>query len=301
MRRRVWPAAGVLDHGAPVAVRGVDRRLHRGGLRRERATVGRIGVFHIDVQEGGHRLAQRAILYVGTPVVLIGTVNEDESYNLAPMSSAFWLGWRCILGMSAASKSSANMLRTHECVLNLPSEREVAAVNRLARTTGSDPVPDAKLKRGYRYEKNKFATAHMTPVASETIAAPRALECPIQLEAVVESSHPLAQDDDKLRGRIIIFEVRVQRVHIEESILARGERNRIDPDKWRPLIMSFQKFYGLAPHELHESTLARIPESMYRSPDVDKGRNASARSETSTHQFIAGAHRKSQAIVECAT
>lgn len=237
-----------------------------------------------------HITSEPAILYVGTPVVLIGTVNENESYNLAPMSSAFWLGWRCMLGMSAASQSSANMLRTRECVLNLPSEREVAAVNRLARTTGSDPVPEVKLKRGYRHEKNKFATAQMTPVASETIAAPRALECPIQLEAVVESTHPLAQDDDKLRGRIIIF----------ESILARDERNRIDPDKWRPLIMSFQKFYGLASHELHESTLARIPESMYRSPDVDKGRNASARSETSTHQFIAGAHGKSQATVECA-
>ena len=29
-----------------------------------------------------------AILYFGTPVVLIGTCNEDGSYNLAPMSSA---------------------------------------------------------------------------------------------------------------------------------------------------------------------------------------------------------------------
>jgi|HubBroStandDraft_4_1064222.scaffolds.fasta_scaffold268561_2 flavin reductase (DIM6/NTAB) family NADH-FMN oxidoreductase RutF len=248
-----------------------------------------------------HISSEPAILYLGTPVVLIGTVNEDESYNLAPMSSAFWLGWRCMLGMSAASKSSANMLRTRECVLNLPSEREVAAVNRLARTTGSNPVPEVKLKRGYRYEKNKFAIARMTPVASETIAAPRALECPIQLEAAVESTHPLAHDDDKLRGRIIIFEVRVQRVHIEESILAQDESNRIDADKWRPLIMSFQKFYGLAPHELHESTLARIPESMYRSPDVDKGRNASARSETLPQQFIAGTRRKSQATVEFAT
>src|SRR5580693_6924032 len=51
-------APGILDHGAPVAVRGIDRRLHGDGFRRERASVGHIGVFHIDVQEGGHRLAQ---------------------------------------------------------------------------------------------------------------------------------------------------------------------------------------------------------------------------------------------------
>ncbi len=33
-----------------------------------------------------------AILYFGAPVVLIGTTNEDASFNLAPMSSAWWGG-----------------------------------------------------------------------------------------------------------------------------------------------------------------------------------------------------------------
>lgn len=42
-----------------------------------------------------------AILYFGTPVVLIGSTNEDGSYNLAPMSSAWWVGWRCISGSRA--------------------------------------------------------------------------------------------------------------------------------------------------------------------------------------------------------
>jgi hypothetical protein len=48
----------------------------------------------------------------------------------------------------------------------------------------------------------------------------------------------------------------------------------LDPDKWRPLIMSFQRFYGLAPEQLHESHLGRIPEKAYRSPDVDRSRTA---------------------------
>jgi flavin reductase (DIM6/NTAB) family NADH-FMN oxidoreductase RutF len=30
-----------------------------------------------------------AILYFGTPVVLIGSTNDDRSHNLAPMSSAW--------------------------------------------------------------------------------------------------------------------------------------------------------------------------------------------------------------------
>lgn len=224
-----------------------------------------------------HITSEPAILYLGTPVVLISTVNEDGSYNLAPMSSAFWLGWRCILGLAASSKSPQNMIRTGECVLNLPSENEVTAVNRLARTTGSDPVPPGKFARGYRHEREKFAISAFTPVSSQTVAAPRVLECPIQLEAVVTSSHGVAEDDAVLRGRVTVFEVRIQRVHLEESILMQGESNRIDPDKWRPLIMSFQKFYGLTPNQLHESTLAEIPESLYRSPDVDRARGATSK------------------------
>jgi hypothetical protein len=39
--------------------------------------------------------------------------------------------------------------------------------------------------------------------------------------------------------------------------------------------MSFQKFYGLGP-ELHASKLSRIPEKMYRSPDIDRARSAIA-------------------------
>jgi flavin reductase (DIM6/NTAB) family NADH-FMN oxidoreductase RutF len=220
-----------------------------------------------------HVASEPAILYLGTPVVLISTVNEDGSYNLAPMSSAFWLGWRGILGLAAQSKTPQNIRRTGECVLNLPSANLAAAVNRLALTTGTDPVPAGKLARGYRYEKDKFGISGLTPVRSQTVGAPRVLECPVQLEAIVEACHGVAENDDALRGRVVTFEVRVQRVHVEESLLVAGEPNRIDPDKWRPLIMSFQKCYGLGP-EVHESRLGRIPEKLYCSPDVDRAKAA---------------------------
>jgi hypothetical protein len=50
-----------------------------------------------------------------------------------------------------------------------------------------------------------------------------------------------------------------------------GTDDHIDPDAWRPLIMSFQKLYGLGP-QVHSSTLARIPERWYRSVDLDRAR-----------------------------
>jgi flavin reductase (DIM6/NTAB) family NADH-FMN oxidoreductase RutF len=99
-----------------------------------------------------HIVSEPAILYFGTPVVLIGTTNEDGSANLAPMSSAFWLGWRCLLGLSSRSKTTQNLIRTGQCVLNLPSDDLAEEVNRLARTTGSDPVPEGKQRKGYRFE-----------------------------------------------------------------------------------------------------------------------------------------------------
>lgn len=218
-----------------------------------------------------HKTIEPGILYFGTPVVLISTVNEDSTYNLSPMSSAFWLGWRCILGLGASSKTPQNMRRTGECVLNLPSVDLVSAVNRLALTTASSPVPDVKIRRGYRHEANKFAIAGLTAAASETVAAPRVVECPVQLEARVEAIHGIAEDDMNQKGSRQCFEVRVQRVHVDEKMLMANERDRIDPDKWRPLIMSFQQFYGLGP-KVHESALGTIPESAYRGPDIGRAR-----------------------------
>lgn len=209
-----------------------------------------------------HVVAQPHILYLGTPVVLVSTVNEDGLPNLAPISSAFWLGWRGVLGIAADSQTARNLLRTGECVLNLPSPNEVSAVDRIARTTGQHPVPEFRQALGYVYEPDKFGRAGLTKVAAETVAAPRAMECPIHMEATVAAIHGIGEDSDTLRGLIKIIEVRIQRVHVHPDLLMEGHANRIDPDKWSPLIMNFQKFYGLS-GQVHPSRLADIPEEAY--------------------------------------
>ena len=76
-------------------------------------------------------------------------------------------------------------------------------------------------------------------------------------------------------GRSGIFELRIQRVHLDYSILLDGNPNRIDPGKWRPLILSFAQNYELREERLGESTLAQVPERLYRSPDVDTARKVS--------------------------
>jgi flavin reductase (DIM6/NTAB) family NADH-FMN oxidoreductase RutF len=203
-----------------------------------------------------HVTTDPPILYFGTPVVLISTENDDATANLAPMSSAWWLGHRCVLGLAGGSRTTQNLQRTGECVLNLPSASLVGNVDRIARTTGSDPVPDAKRRRGYRHVAEKFSEAGLTPVASELVSPPRVAECQVHMEATLQAAHPVGD------GGAFALEVAVIRVHADEEILA--EPDRIDPDAWRPLIMSFQQFYGLSPATLQRSTLAQIPEALYR-------------------------------------
>jgi flavin reductase (DIM6/NTAB) family NADH-FMN oxidoreductase RutF len=167
-----------------------------------------------------------------------------------------------MLGLGAKSHTAQNLLREKECVLNLPSSSMVDAVNRLARLTGSDPVPPHKQAMGYRHEKHKLATAGLSATASQLVRVPRISQCPVQLEAVLETTRPFGTRPDK-PSTALAFEVRIVRSHIDESILMTGAKDRIDPDKWRPLIMSFCQFYGLS-ERVWTSTLAEIPEALYR-------------------------------------
>src|SRR5215469_3782224 len=150
-----------------------------------------------------------SILYFGTPVVLVSTNNGDGTDNLAPISSIFWLGWRAMIGISAFSKTTENLLRTRECVLNLPSANEVGAVNRLALTTGSNPVPEGKQQKGYHYEPDKFGAAGLTPRPADLVHTSMAMECPVQLEAKLMAARSIAEDQPAQRGRILSLELRI--------------------------------------------------------------------------------------------
>ena len=167
-----------------------------------------------------------------------------------------------MLGLGAKGHTARNLLREKEAVLNLPSSAMAGKVNALARLTGSDPVPPHKAAMGYRHEKNKFAASGLSAVPSETLKAPRVQECPVHLEAVLEAVHPFGTRPDK-PTTALAFEMRVVRAFAEPDILVPGVENHIDPDKWRPLLMSFCQFYGLG-ERLSHSTLAEIPEAAYR-------------------------------------
>lgn len=156
-----------------------------------------------------------------------------------------------MLGLGQMGQTSDNLIRTRECVINLPSQDLVAHVDRLALTTGRNPVPEKKRQWGYRHEADKFAVAGFTPAASESVAPPRVLECPVQMEGIVHDVRPFGKNVSANA-----FEVHVTRLHVEKSLLmGDSERPHIDPESWRPLIMSFCRFFGVG-DEVYPSRLA---------------------------------------------
>jgi flavin reductase (DIM6/NTAB) family NADH-FMN oxidoreductase RutF len=183
------------------------------------------------------------ILYFGTPVALVSSLNEDGSPNLAPMSSFWALGWTVLLGLVATGKTCENLARHPECVINLPAPEQWEAVERLAPLTGKNPVPPQKQKQ-FRYEHDKFGAAGFTAIPSEKVKAPRIQECPVQLEGRVHKMFELKGEprlDESGGGMTAI--VHICRVHIAKELLL--DERHVDPARWQPLIYNFRHYFGL--------------------------------------------------------
>ncbi len=185
-----------------------------------------------------------SILYFGTPVVLITTRNPDGSANITPMSSAWALADRVVIGLSGGGQGLANLLREGECVLNLASEDMHQAVEQLASTSGRNPLPAWKRDSGYRHEPDKFALAGLHAAPALTVAAPRIAECPLQLEALLVHSafRPLEAWRDDADGYTII-ELEVLHVHAHADIVV-ADTQHIDPTRYAPLFYLFRHYIG---------------------------------------------------------
>ena len=192
------------------------------------------------------RTIEPKILYFGTPVAVVSSLNEDGSTNLAPISSFWALGWTLVLGLLDETKTADNLSRHAECVVNLPEPELWPQVEKLAPLTAKNPVPELKAKQ-FHFEKDKFAASGFTPMASEVVKPARAKECAVQMEARVNQLHRMRGAKLEELGGGIAAEVEILRVHVAEEYVL-GERY-IDPEKWSPLIYNFRHYFRLAEKE----------------------------------------------------
>jgi flavin reductase (DIM6/NTAB) family NADH-FMN oxidoreductase RutF len=187
------------------------------------------------------------ILYFGTPVALISSLNEDGATNIAPISSFWALGWTLLLGLNESTKTADNVRHHPECVVNLPGPEMWPQVEILAPLTGKNPVPEIKSKQ-YHYERDKFQAAALTPLPSELVKPARVQECPVQMEAHVRAVHPLGGEKLQEIGGATAVEIEILRVHLDRHLVLDG--HYVNPAKWSPLIYNFRHYYRLASEEL---------------------------------------------------
>jgi flavin reductase (DIM6/NTAB) family NADH-FMN oxidoreductase RutF len=181
------------------------------------------------------------ILYFGTPVALITTLDANGNANIGPMSSVWALGRTLMLGLETGSKTYQNLMEQTECVINFPDSSMFQHVEKIANLTGANPIPDYKKGR-YKYEADKFNSGEFTRLKSELVKPPRIAECQLQFEAVLKNVLKINDDPVEASG-VAAVEVRVIKIHADEELIIEGKH--IDPKKWDPLIYNFRHYYGL--------------------------------------------------------
>ena len=198
------------------------------------------------------------MLYFGTPVILVSSLNADGTTNIAPMSSVWWVGQTAMLGLSVHSQTVRNLEQRPACVLNLVDGGMVDAIDRIALLTGRPDVPDYKQARGYTWEPDKFAAAGLSAEHRGDGLPAAVAESLVQLAGEVRAIHEIDGPDSGLRA----LEVAVLRTHVDEDLLMTGHPNYIDPLRWDPMLMKFTEYFSGA-------QLAR-PSSLARGWDMPK-------------------------------
>ncbi|OEH93553.1 flavin reductase family protein [Bacillus solimangrovi] len=184
------------------------------------------------------KMIKPKILYYGTPVILLTTLNADETVNISPLSSSWALGDCIVLGIGLDGKAFENIKRHRECVINIPNASLWEHVERLAPYTGKNPVPDYKKDNGFTYNKEKYEISNLTPISSTFVQPTRIVECPLQIEAKVTKVRIPEHSSN-----FAIIEIKAIQVHAHEDITI--NENHVDPSKWNPLIYNFRHYFGL--------------------------------------------------------
>jgi flavin reductase (DIM6/NTAB) family NADH-FMN oxidoreductase RutF len=174
---------------------------------------------------------------------LVSTTNANRSPLLSEVVPVVIYGLRLTVNLPRQSTTANNLMRTGECVINLPGPEAVAAIERLAQTVASiNKNFDRTFSRAAAC--GRLTPAHMTLVPSEAISALRALECPMQLEARYERGmNKKAHECTVPLDKSLTFELNVLRVHVDPSVVL-GD---VHPNMWTPLMTCLREAYRISP------------------------------------------------------
>ncbi len=192
-----------------------------------------------------HRVITPSVLYFGTPVAVVSTVNPDGSTNIAPISSYWALDDLVVIGLGASGQTARNLRERPDLVVNLFEDAAWEQIDALGRLTGAHPVPSDK-RQDCRFEPDKFAAVGWRALTASPGRPARIAEASVHIEASATAI-------DGEPGGLIVVRARAGVVHADDRIVVEGT-SHIDPQRWRPLIYSFRHYFGLgdrrgvAPH-----------------------------------------------------
>jgi flavin reductase (DIM6/NTAB) family NADH-FMN oxidoreductase RutF len=170
---------------------------------------------------------------------VVSTINTNRSPLLSAIVPVAIFGLRVTLDLPWQSTTANNLMRTEECVINLPSVETIAAIRRLAQTVTSIDFNFPQV-----VVSGRLMPAHMTLVPSEAVSALRALECPMQFEARIEGSiDMMARERIAPLDKSLTFRLNVVRVHLDTSVVL----NCAHPNMWTPLMTCLREAYRTSP------------------------------------------------------
>jgi flavin reductase (DIM6/NTAB) family NADH-FMN oxidoreductase RutF len=170
---------------------------------------------------------------------VVSTINRNRSPLLSAVVPAVVYGLRVTLDLPWQSTTANNLMRTGECVINLPGAETIAAIECLAQTVTSIDFNFSQVVVGGR-----LTPAHMTLVPSEAVSALRALECPMQLEARIEGGiDMMARERIVPLDKSLTFALNVLRVHLDPSVVL----SDVHPNMWTPLMTCLRDAHRTSP------------------------------------------------------
>ena len=168
------------------------------------------------------------------PVLLVTTRDGEAKDNIITIS---WAGVACTtppmvtVSLRKSRHSHGTITATREFVVNIPTSRQIEAIEFCGTTSGRD--------------KDKFAALGLGKLPSSVVAAPLIAECPINLECQVRHVLPLGSHD--------LFVAEIVKVHAQHGLLR--EDGEINDDALDCLAWGSEEFFRV----IKPKQQARVP------------------------------------------
>ena len=159
---------------------------------------------------------------VPRPIAWVGTLNEDESYNLAPYSyfNAVSATPPIVgIGIGRAhgkpeKDTLRNARRTGELTVSIPTVNQASLVE-----SSGENLP---------YGDDEFKQCGLTPSLGQVVSAPIVAEAKVSLECTVYDIIPIKRSNSTL----LLAEIKI--FHIRDTIL--DDKQCADPKQFNPLV-----------------------------------------------------------------